>query len=148
MARLNMSDRIFGGIALTVSLLMMWATTLIEESFIQDPLGPKAFPMVIAAVMAVTGVVMMFKPDAEPEWPKLFKLLELLATLGVMVAYAQLLPIAGFVVSTFFITAFLCWRLGASPRQSLQGGALISIGVYALFQYALGLNLAAGPWGF
>ncbi|GAB3183810.1 tripartite tricarboxylate transporter TctB family protein [Hydrogenophaga aquatica] len=143
-----MSDRIFGSIALAVALMMMWATTLIEESFIQDPLGPKAFPLVIAGVMAIAGVVMLFKADAEPEWPGLFKLLELLVTLGVLVAYAQLLPIAGFVVSTAFLSAFLCWRLGATPRQSLQGGLIISLGVYGLFQHLLGLNLATGPWGF
>jgi hypothetical protein len=39
-----MSDRIFGSATIVLSLLMMWATGLIEESFIQDPLGPKAFP--------------------------------------------------------------------------------------------------------
>jgi putative tricarboxylic transport membrane protein len=143
-----MSDRIFGGIVLTVSLLMMWATTLIEESFIQDPLGPKAFPMVIAVVMAISAVAMSIKPDANPEWPGLKKLVELVATLGMLVAYAQLLPVAGFVVSTMLVTAFLCWRLGASPRQSAQGGVLIALGVYGLFQHVLGLNLAQGPWGF
>jgi putative tricarboxylic transport membrane protein len=72
----------------------------IEESFIQDPLGPKAFPGLIAVLMAVSAVVMFFKPDADPHWPGLFKFLELLGTTGVMVAYAQMLPIAGFVLST------------------------------------------------
>ena len=143
-----MSDRIFGAVALTVSLLMMWATTLIEESFIQDPLGPKAFPLVIAVIMAATAIFMILKPDADPEWPGLHKLVELVATLGMLIAYAQLLPIAGFVLSTVFITAFLCWRLGANARQSIQGGVITSLGVYGLFQHVLGLNLAQGPWGF
>lgn len=143
-----MSDRIFGGIVLTVAFLMMWATTLIEESFIQDPLGPKAFPLVIAAVMALAAVVIIIKPDANPEWPDLRKMIELVATVGMLVAYAQLLPVVGFVIATMFVTAFLCWRLGASTRQSIQGGVLIALGVYGLFQHVLGLNLARGPWGF
>lgn len=143
-----MSDRIFGGIVLTVAFLMMWATTLIEESFIQDPLGPKAFPLVIAIVMAIAAVAMIIKPDANPEWPQLRKLAELVATLGVLIAYAQLLPVVGFVAGTIVTTGFLCWRLGASPRQSVQGGVLIALGVYVLFQHVLGLNLARGPWGF
>ena len=142
-----MSDRIFGGTMLALALLMMWATTLIEESFIQDPLGPKAFPMVIAVVMALAAVVMIIKPDANPEWPELRKTLELVVTVGVLVAYAQLLPIAGFVLSTMFATGFLCWRLGASPRQSVQGGVLIALGIYVVFQHVLGLNRARGPWG-
>ena len=143
-----MTDRIFSGIVLTVAFLMMWATTLIEESFIQDPLGPKAFPMVIAVVMAIAAVVMFIKPDANPEWPAVRKVLELVATVGVLVAYAQSLPVLGFVLSTALTTTFLCWRLGASTRQSVQGGVLIALGVYGLFQHLLGLNLAKGPWGF
>ena len=143
-----MSDRIFGSLVLLLAGLMFWATTLIEESFIQDPLGPKGFPFVIATVMALSGLVMLFKPDAEPEWPGLIKLAELAATIGVMIAYAQLLPIAGFIVSTIFATAFLSWRLGASLKQLSMGSVVTAIGLFVLFQYVLGLNLAKGPWGF
>lgn len=143
-----MSDRIFGGATIVLSLLMVWATGLIEESFIQDPLGPKAFPLVIAGVMGLSGLIMLFKPDAEPHWPGMTKLAELVATVGVFIAYAQTLPIAGFVLSTAVATAFLVWRLGGNTRQSLVGGVLIAIGIYAVFQHVLGLNLAKGPWGF
>ena len=143
-----MSDRIFGGATILLSLLMMWATGLIEESFIQDPLGPKAFPLVIAGVMGISGLVMIFKPDAEPHWPSLTRLAELVATVGVFIVYAQMLPIAGFVLSTAVASAFLVWRLGGSTRQSLIGGIVIAIGIYAVFQHVLGLNLAKGPWGF
>lgn len=143
-----MSDRIFGSAVVLLSLLMAWATQLIEESFIQDPLGPKAFPTVIAAVMGLSGLVMIFKPDADPHWPRLTKLAELVATLGVLIAYAQLLPLAGFVLSTSVASAFLCWRLGATARQSVIGGVLIALGIYVIFQHVLGLNLAKGPWGF
>lgn len=143
-----MSDRIFAAVVLAASLLMMWATTQIEESFIQDPLGPKAFPLLIAGLMAVSAVVMFFKPDAEPHWPGLYKILELAATAGVLVAYAQLLPIAGFVLATTCATAFLCWRLGANGRQSAQAGVLTAVGIFVLFQFVLGVNMAKGPWGF
>ena len=143
-----MSDRIFGGVALVLALLMAWATTLIEESFIQDPLGPKGFPLMIAAAMAISAVAIIFKPDAEPRWPALVKLAELVVTVGVFVAYAQLLPVVGFVADTAVATTFLCWRLGANARQSLTGGVVIAIGIYVVFQHLLGLNLAKGPWGF
>jgi putative tricarboxylic transport membrane protein len=143
-----MSDRIFGGACIALSLLMMWATGLIQESFIQDPLGPKAFPLVIAGIMGLSGLVMIFKPDAEPHWPGMVKLAELLATVGVFIAYAEIMPRVGFVLSTAVATAFLIWRLGGSTRQALIGGVVTSIGIYAVFQHLLGLNLAKGPWGF
>ncbi|MCM2342003.1 tripartite tricarboxylate transporter TctB family protein [Rhodoferax sp.] len=142
------SDRIFAAIVLAASLGMMWATTQIEESFIQDPLGPKSFPMLIAALMAVSAVVMFLKPDADPHWPGVYKLLELLATTGVLIAYAQLLPIAGFVLATTCASAFLTWRLGGTARQSAIGGVSTAVGIFLLFQYALGVNMAKGPWGF
>lgn len=143
-----MSDRIFGSATIALSLLMMWATGLIEESFIQDPLGPKAFPLVIAGIMGLSGLVMLFKPDAEPHWPGMVKLAELVATVGVFVAYAEIMPKVGFVLSTAVATAFLVWRLGGTTRQSLIGGIVISVGIYAVFQHVLGLHLAKGPWGF
>jgi putative tricarboxylic transport membrane protein len=52
------------------------------------------------------------------------------------------------VLATAVATTFLVWRLGGTLRQSLIGGVVISVGIYALFQHVLGLNLAKGPWGF
>ena len=64
-----MTDRLFGLAALLLAGLMTWGASVIEESFIQDPLGPKAFPWVIAVVLAITGLFMVIKPDDDPEWP-------------------------------------------------------------------------------
>ncbi len=143
-----MSDRIFAVIVLAIAVGMGWATAQIQESFIQDVLGPKAFPMLIAVLMGISAVVMFFKPDADPHWPGMYKVVELLATAGVLVAYAQLLPIAGFVLATTCASAFLSWRLGANARQSAQGGILTAVGIFLLFQHVLGVNMAKGPWGF
>ncbi len=142
------SDRIFAIIVLAASLGMMWAATQIEESFIQDPMGPKAFPMLIAVLMAVSAVVMFLKPDADPHWSGQYKFLELVATCGVLMVYVQLLPIAGFVLDTSVASAFLSWRLGANARQSAQGGVVTAVTIFVLFQYGLGVNMAKGPWGF
>lgn len=142
------SDRIFASIVLLIAFGMMWATIQIEESFIQDSLGPKAFPGLIAVLMAVAAVVMFLKPDADPHWPGLNKWLELGATVGVLIAYVQLLPNIGFVLATAGASSFLSWRLGANARQSAQGGVLTAVGIFVLFQYGLGVNMAKGPWGF
>jgi len=143
-----MTDRIFGAAAVLLAIAMYWATGQIEESFIQDPLGPKAFPTVIAAVMGASGLFMIIRPDASPHWPHFAKLAELAITIGVLVAYAQLLPIAGFVLATAVATAYLCWRLGANARQSVIGGIVIAGGIHLVRKHLLGINLAKGPWGF
>jgi putative tricarboxylic transport membrane protein len=143
-----MSDRIFGFAALCLAAFLTWGATVIEESFIQDPLGPKAFPIVIAAVLAITGVVMILKPDAEPEWPGRAKLLKVVWAIAAMLLYAELLPVIGFVISTALAAAFLSWQLGATKRQCAIAGVSISLGIYVIFHLVLGLSLARGPLGF
>ncbi|MFT6591743.1 MAG: putative tricarboxylic transport membrane protein [Rhodoferax sp.] len=143
-----MSDRIFGITALLLAAVMTWGASVIQESFIQDPLGPKAFPWVIAAVLAITGITMMLKPDDEPEWPARTKFLRIVWSVTAMVLYAEVLPIVGFVITTAAVAAFLSWQLGATLRQAAMAGALISGGIFVVFHLVLGLSLARGPLGF
>lgn len=143
-----MSDRIFGIFGLLFAGLVVWATGRIEESFIQDPLGPKAFPLVIAALVALSSVVMLVRPDLEPAWPALRKWLEMAITVGVMVAYALVLPDLGFVLSSTALASFMVWRLGGTLAQAAVGGLVMSAGIYTVFTFGLSLSLARGPWGF
>ncbi|MDA9884050.1 MAG: tripartite tricarboxylate transporter TctB family protein [Burkholderiaceae bacterium] len=143
-----MSDRIFAFICLALACLMTWGATVIEESFIQDPLGPKVFPLVIAFVLAACGVAMLLRPDGEPIWPTRRKQIQLLWTVGAMVLYVQFLPVVGFLISTAVGAAFLSWQLGATLRQACLGGLSISVGIYVVFRLILGLSLARGPFGF
>jgi putative tricarboxylic transport membrane protein len=143
-----MSDKVFGSVVLAFAALMAWGAGQIQESFIQDPLGPKAFPWLIAGVMAASGAYMVVKPDAHLGWPGRAKLWELLATVGVMFAYAELLPALGFVLCTAVAASFLSWRLGSTAKQAVSAGAIMSVGIYAVFHFVLGLTLARGPWGF
>ena len=142
------SDRVFGATGLALAGMMVWRASVIEESFIQDPLGPKAFPYVIAIVLALSSLAMLVFPDEDPNWPSLARLMEIAAAVAVMVAYAQFLPVAGFVAATAVAASFLSWRLGSPPLQAVLAGLAISIGIYAVFHLALGLSLARGPWGF
>ena len=144
----HLSDRVFGALVILMATFMAWGTEQIQESFIQDPLGPKVFPWLIAAVMGLSGLYMVLRPDASPHWPSGRKLGEMLFTVAVMVAYAQWLPDLGFVLSTALVAGFLSWRLGSTVKQATLAGALLAIGIYLVFHSVLGLSLARGPWGF
>jgi len=143
-----MSDRIFASICIALAVLMGWGATIIEESFIQDPLGPKAFPLVIAVVLAACGVAMFLRPDEDPVWPHRRKQIQLLWTIGAMILYVQFLPVVGFLVATAIGAGFLSWQLGASVKQACLGGFSISVSIYVVFKLILGLSLARGPFGF
>ncbi|MDP2733863.1 MAG: tripartite tricarboxylate transporter TctB family protein [Hoeflea sp.] len=143
-----MSDRILGGLGLLLAIFFIWQATLIKESFISDPVGPKIFPIIIGVLFAVSSLAILFRPDEEPEWPEFSRLFEVGLTIAVMIAYAYALPTAGFVVSTAAAAAYLSWRLGTPPVKAVIAGVVIAIGIYVVFHLILGLSLARGPWGF
>lgn len=143
-----MSDRIMGGVGLLLAAFFIWQATLIKESFISDPVGPKIFPIIIGLLVGISSLAILLKPDDEPEWPDFSRLFEVGLTAVAMVAYAYALPIAGFVVSTAVTAAYLSWRLGTPPLKAAIAGVVISVGIFVIFNLILGLSLARGPWGF
>ena len=143
-----MSDRIFGLVGIALALGFALSAMVIEESFLSDAVGPKAFPLIIATILGLSSAVIALRPDPEPTWPALGRLAEIGAAVLVMVIYAEALPIVGFVASTAVAAAYLAWRLGSRPLEAVLVGIGTSIGIYAIFHLALGLSLARGPWGF
>ncbi|MGC9419633.1 MAG: tripartite tricarboxylate transporter TctB family protein [Rhodovulum sp.] len=143
-----MSDRIFGGIGLVLAIFFAWQAAIIQESFLTDAVGPKVFPWIIAAVMGLSSLWFLLKPDPDPDWPRLGRLAEIAMAALVMVAYALALPELGFVIATAIAAAYLTWRLGSRPLESVAIGVGTSLGIYVIFRLILGLSLARGPLGF
>ncbi len=143
-----MSDRIFGAFGILLAIFYAAAALMIEESFLSDAVGPKAFPLILAAVLGLSSAVIAFSPDPEPAWPGLGRLVEIAAAVVVMIVYAEALPEAGFVISTAFAAGYLGWRLGSKPLEAVAVGVGTSVGIYVIFHLVLGLSLARGPWGF
>ena len=143
-----MSDRIFGVIGLLLSVFYIWAALIIEESFLSDAVGPKAFPIIIACVLGLSSLVIALRPDPEPVWPGLGRLAEILAAAVAMFLYSMLLPVIGFVFATMLAATYLAWRLGATLLGAVATGVGTSIGIYVIFHLVLGLSLARGPFGF
>ncbi|MEP2704078.1 MAG: tripartite tricarboxylate transporter TctB family protein [Roseibium sp.] len=143
-----MSDRIFGVVGLVLAFGYAWAALIIEESFLSDAVGPKAFPLIIAGVLALSSLAIIAKPDTAPDWPTLSRLMEVAMAVLVMILYAIMLPELGFVFATALAATYLTWRLGSTPVSSVIAGSLTSVGIYVIFHLVLGLSLAKGPLGF
>jgi putative tricarboxylic transport membrane protein len=143
-----MSDRIFGTFGVFLAVIYALATLRIEESFLSDAVGPKTFPLGVAAILGLSSLVIALRPDSEPEWPGLGRLVEIFAAVVVMVLYAELLDVAGFIIATALATTYLTWRLGTPPVQSVLVGIATALGIYVIFHLVLGLSLARGPFGF
>ncbi|HEX9857710.1 MAG TPA: tripartite tricarboxylate transporter TctB family protein, partial [Paracoccaceae bacterium] len=87
-------------------------------------------------------------PDPAPHWPQARQLFEIGVSVVVLFVYASLLPAVGFIIATAFAAAYLTWRLGSTPVQSVIIGIGTSIGIFVVFKLILGLSLAEGPLGF
>ncbi|MEX5728152.1 putative tricarboxylic transport membrane protein [Rhodovulum iodosum] len=143
-----MSDRIFGLFGVFLAIGFAVSALTIEESFLSDAVGPKAFPLIVATILGLSSAVIALRPDPEPAWPALGRLVEIVAAVVVMILYAELLPVAGFVTATAFAAGYLAWRLGSGPVEAALTGVGTSVGIYVIFHLVLGLSLARGPWGF
>lgn len=148
LGNLTVSDRIFGGIGLALSLFYFWAASIIPDSFMVDIIGPRMFPYIVGSVLTACSVYFILKPDKEPKWPVLRDLAEIMFAVATMLLYAWILPELGFIISTILATSYLTWRLGTKILNSLVTGVVTSVGIYVVFHLILGLSLAEGPLGF
>ena len=140
------SDRLFGLVAIVVALGFIASATQLQVSFLSDPVGPKTFPLLIGSVMALCGLVMVFQPDEEPQWPVLRTLGTLAIAVAIMVAYAYMLKPLGFLIPTAITAAVLSYQIYPKPVAAVLSGIGLSIGLFVLFKYALGLGLIALPF--
>lgn len=134
------SDRIFGLVTLLVAVGYILAATQIQTSFLADPVGPKMFPYLIGAVAGLCGLVVMIRPDPDPEWPGLGTVFALGITVVVLVAYAYALKPLGFLIPTTICAAILSYQISTRAVPAALSGVGLSIGLYLLFRYALGLE--------
>ena len=142
------SDRIFGLVAVLVALAFIASALQIQTSFLTDPVGSKTFPILIGGIAALCGLVMVFRPDAEPEWPVVSRVGAILISLIVLIAYAYALKPLGFLIPTAIVSAILSYQIDPKPAKAVITGLGLSIGLYIMFRYALGLSLAGVPKGW
>ena len=141
------SDRIFGLVVILVALAYIASAFQIQTSFMSDPVGSKTFPILIGIVAALCGGVMVFRPDEEPEWPALRTLLSLLISVVILVLYAYALKPLGFLIPTAIAAGILSYQIANKVVFAVLSGLGLSVGLFLLFKFALGLGLVPFPKG-
>ncbi len=139
------SDRLFGVVVILCALAFAAGAFQIQTSFMSDPLGSKTFPLLLASVATICGLVMIVRPDEEPEWPNLPTLANVGVAALVMVAYAYALKPMGFLIPTAICAAILSFQISPRPVPAFLTGLGLSIGLFIIFKYALGLGLQPFP---
>ena len=140
-----MSDRVFGLVVILVALAYIASATQIQTSFLSDPVGSKTFPILIGSVAVLCGGVILFRPDEEPAWPALRTLLSLGISLIILIAFALSLRPAGFLIPTAIAAGLLSYQITPRKGPAAIIGLGLSVGLFVLFKYALGLGLQPFP---
>jgi putative tricarboxylic transport membrane protein len=139
------SDRIFGLVVLMVALAYIASATQIQTSFLADPVGPKSFPILIGSVAALCSLFMVIRPDPDPDWPKMRTFGALLIAVVVLIAYAYSLRPLGFILPTAVASGILSYQISNRATASALAGVGLSVGLFVIFKFALGLGLVAFP---
>ena len=140
-----MSDRIFGLVIIVVALGYIFSATLIQTSFLTDPVGSRSFPMLVGGIAVLSALVLMFKPDAEPVWPPLSTFAKLVLAVLVLVGYANTLRPYGFIIPTTVAAGLLSYQISPRALPATLTGVGLSVGLFVIFKFVLGLGLFAFP---
>jgi putative tricarboxylic transport membrane protein len=139
-----MSDRLFGVVALAVCVAMAAAAWQLEPPISYEPLGPSAFPLLLAALMAALGLNFVLRPAAGAHWPQGALRLKVAAMVVMLLGYALLFQPLGFVAATALLTIGLGRLFGAGWRGSVVAGPLLGLGLFLLFDRLLDVALPMG----
>lgn len=142
---MRISDRVFGAVVILGAFIYGMSALNIATPFFSDPLGPQSFPIGVAVVAAICGLVMVFSPDEEPDWPELRSLGAIALSTALLVAYSYALKPMGFLVPTAIASAVISYQIAPNLPRAAIFGAGISLGLFALFRWGLGLSLFAFP---
>lgn len=134
------SDRIFGLVTLITAVAYIAAATQIQTNIFSGEFLPKLFPLIIGAVAAVCSLFLVFKPDPDPEWPAWRTFVSMGIAVLVLSVYAVLLTPLGFVLPTVFAAGILSYQISPRPGPAIASGVGLSLGLFVLFKYALGLG--------
>ncbi|TBW53315.1 tripartite tricarboxylate transporter TctB family protein [Marinobacter halodurans] len=140
------ADRILGIALIGLAAFAAFKATQFQVTFSYEPVGPKAFPILLSVVLAALSLVLVFRPGEDGAWPDKRVALKLAAVLVVLLVYALLFTRLGFLVTTFFAVLSLARLFGAGWPKALLAGVLMALGSNYLFTLGLGISLPGGHW--
>jgi putative tricarboxylic transport membrane protein len=138
-------DRLLGLALVALAAGVVLHARGLQVPFAADPVGPSAFPIAVALVMAGCGIICILAPRVV--WERAERSLPGLAATIAMAAYALLMPVIGFIPGTVLLCAAIALAFGGSPVQALLSGAVTAPGLWLLLDRLLDLPLPRGPLG-
>ena len=138
------NNRTLGAMALLMAAVLVVFGWGLVAPFAYEPVGPRAFPMITAALIGFCGIILLIQGGGEAEPVGGRTLLGLLMIAATLFVYALAFERLGYVLSTLAMSAVVARLFGASWTQAGISGLILSVGSYLLFDYGLDVVLPAG----
>lgn len=142
-----LSDRLLGLFALLLSGFLAWFGIGLESAFSYEPVGPRAFPLLLSGLIGICGLVMVWKGGPKIERNPSGVNTRILILVGTLAFYAATFVWLGFVLSTAIMTALVGRLFGGSWWKCVSGGVVMSLLFYFLFDRILDVVLPTGVMG-
>src|SRR5699024_5283012 len=136
--------RIAGGVLAILAVAAWWQAGSFVTGF-RQAVGPSVFPQLISVPLAVLSVYLLFRPGFNERWPQYAALMRQVALVVLLIGYAYVLEVGGFLPSTIVATALLTRLFGASWKQALVSSVILAVLLYLMFEIALGIPMPDIP---
>ncbi|WP_420963925.1 tripartite tricarboxylate transporter TctB family protein [Brucella sp. IR073] len=138
------TDRFLGAAAIAVAAMMIAFGYGLKAPFAYEPVGPRVFPLLAAAMIAVCGMILIVKPGATVASQEPMPGRAIATLSGSLLAYALLFQPLGFVIATTIFMVPIAMIFGARWWQGAITGAVLAVSSYLLFDRVLEVVLPAG----
>jgi putative tricarboxylic transport membrane protein len=166
-----MADRILGALCVILGGAMAWAARGYAAEISYEPVGPRAFPLLLAAILVLIGAWMVVKgsPRTAPQrgvdaqvsglgaaeaatavqgTPLRGNLTAVVLCAGAVLVYAALFRPLGFVLATTLMAVPVGKAFGGQWKKCLVGGLAMGLGMFFLFDKLLDVILPTGVLSF
>ncbi|MDP9962948.1 putative tricarboxylic transport membrane protein [Variovorax paradoxus] len=139
-----MSDRILGVACMALAIAMAVAAQSYVAEISYEPVGPRAFPMLLAVLLALGGLWLAFKPSRDAARYAQVPLKLVGVALATVFAYAFAFEAMGFPLATALMAVPVGMAFNGKPLKSLAAGVVLGVGCYFLFDRLLDVVLPTG----
>lgn len=141
------TDRFLGATAIAVAMVMLVFGYGLQAPFAYEPVGPRAFPLIAAGMIALCGIILVLKPGKADETVHAGSGKAIIALSAALLGYALLFQPLGFVIATTIFMVPIAMIFGARWWQGGLAGVILAVSSYLLFDRVLEVVLPTGPLG-
>jgi putative tricarboxylic transport membrane protein len=139
-----MSDRFLGVACFLIGAAMALAAQGYAAAISYEPVGPRAFPLLLSGLMMAMGAWLAVRPSAHSFGLSRDHLKPIAWVVLAVVVYAALFELLGFTLATTCMAVPVGMAFGGHWKPSLMGGIGLGLVLFVLFDKVLDVVLPSG----